>query len=96
MIYWEEQSLIDREKIFEFLYKFNPMAAEATDETIEEKVDGILFQPEMGVERKGVNGRLLIIPNISMIVSYYFDGKNIRVMRVLHTKQKFPEKDVGD
>ena len=96
MIYWEEQSLIDREKIFEFLYEFNPMVAEATDDTIEEKVESLLFQPEMGVEREGVNGRLLIIPDISMIVSYYFDGKNIRVMRVLHTKQKFPEKDVGD
>ncbi len=91
VIYWEEQSLIDREKIFEFLYEFNPMAAEATDETIEKKVESLLFQPEKGVERDGINGRLLIIPDISMIVSYYLDGKNIRVVRVLHTKQKFPE-----
>lgn len=91
MIYWEEKSLDDREKIFEFLYKFNAPAAEATDKVIEEKVENLLYQPEMGVEREGVNGRLLIIPEISMIVSYYFDGKNIRFMRVLHTKQKFPE-----
>ncbi|GEN40435.1 type II toxin-antitoxin system RelE/ParE family toxin [Pseudoalteromonas distincta] len=91
MIYWEEQSLDDREKIFEFLYEFNALAAEATDKVIEEKVENLLYQPEMGVEREGVNGRLLIIPEISMIVSYYFDGKNIRVMRILHTKQKFPK-----
>ena len=91
MIYWEEQSLNDREKIFEFLYEFNPLAAEATDDAIEDKVENLSYQPEMGVERDGIAGRLLIIPEISMIVSYYFDGKNIRVMRVLHTKQKFPE-----
>ena len=90
MIYWEEQSLIDREKIFEFLHEFNPLAAEATDDTIETKVEGLLLQPEMGVEREGKGGRLLMIPEISMIVSYYSDEKNIRVMRVLHMKQKFP------
>ncbi|TQQ30162.1 type II toxin-antitoxin system RelE/ParE family toxin, partial [Vibrio cholerae] len=28
MIFWEEASLNDREKIFEFLYDFNPAAAE--------------------------------------------------------------------
>ncbi len=28
MILWEEESLNDREKIFEFLYDFNPEAAE--------------------------------------------------------------------
>ncbi|EPS3433247.1 type II toxin-antitoxin system mRNA interferase toxin, RelE/StbE family, partial [Vibrio alginolyticus] len=27
MILWEEESLNDREKIFEFLYDFNPDAA---------------------------------------------------------------------
>ncbi|NAZ71588.1 type II toxin-antitoxin system RelE/ParE family toxin, partial [Vibrio toranzoniae] len=31
-----------------------------------------------------------IIPEISMIVSYWVDGSAIRVMRVLHQKQKFP------
>jgi plasmid stabilization system protein ParE len=28
MIFWEEESLNDREKIFEFLFDFNPSAAE--------------------------------------------------------------------
>ncbi|EGR4344454.1 type II toxin-antitoxin system RelE/ParE family toxin, partial [Vibrio cholerae] len=28
MIFWEEASLNDREKIFEFLYDFNPAVAE--------------------------------------------------------------------
>ncbi|EGR3179700.1 type II toxin-antitoxin system mRNA interferase toxin, RelE/StbE family, partial [Vibrio parahaemolyticus] len=31
MILWEEESLNDCEKIFEFLYDFNPDAAEKTD-----------------------------------------------------------------
>jgi len=90
VIYWEEESLNDRENIFEFLYEFNPAAAEKTDEIIENKVESLLHQPLMGVERKGVRGRLLIIPEVSMIVSYWTDNSVIRVMRVLHQKQKFP------
>lgn len=90
MIYWEEEALNDREKIFEFLYEFNPAAAEKTDEIIEAKVENRLAQPLMGVRRSGLWGRLLIIPEVSMLVSYRFDDVDIYVMRVLHQKQKFP------
>ncbi|NOJ20845.1 type II toxin-antitoxin system RelE/ParE family toxin [Vibrio jasicida] len=90
MILWEEESLNDREKIFEFLYDFNPEAADKTDEIIEAKVENLLEQPQMGVQRDGIRGRFLIIPEISMIVSYWVEGGIIRIMRVLHQKQKFP------
>lgn len=90
MIFWEEESLNDREKIFEFLYDFNPDVAERTDNTIEQKVETLLDQPQMGVQRENIRGRLLIIPEVSMIVSYMIDGESIRIMRVLHQKQKFP------
>ncbi|SHE41999.1 type II toxin-antitoxin system mRNA interferase toxin, RelE/StbE family [Vibrio gazogenes] len=90
MILWEEESLNDREKIFEFLYDFNPDAAEKTDELIEAKVENLLEQPLMGVQRDGIRGRLLSISEISMIVSYWVEGDIVHVMRVLHQKQKFP------
>jgi len=90
MIFWEEESLNDREKIFEFLFDFNPSAAEKTDQIIEAKVENLLEHPLMGVQRNIFRGRVLIIPEISMIVSYWVDGKTIRIMRVLHQKQNFP------
>lgn len=90
MIHWEEESLNDREKIFEFLYDFNPDVAERTDDLIETKVENLNDQPLMGVQRDGIRGRLLIIPEVSMIVSYFVDGSDIQIMRVLHQKQKFP------
>ncbi|TVP59559.1 MAG: type II toxin-antitoxin system RelE/ParE family toxin [Halomonadaceae bacterium] len=90
MLFWEEESLNDREKIFEFLYDFNPAVAEKTDDIIEAKVEMLLEHPLMGVQRYGIRGRLLVIPDISMIVSYWVEGSTIRVMRVLHQKQKFP------
>ena len=90
MILWEEESLNDREKIFEFLYDFNPDVAERTDNIIETKVENLLEHPLMGVQRDGIRGRLLIIPEVSMTVSYWVEGSIIRIMRVLHQKQKFP------
>lgn len=91
MIFWEEESLNDREKIFEFLFDFNPSVAEKTDQIIESKVENLLEQPLMGVQRDIFQGRILIIPEVSMIISYWLDGETIRVMRVLHQKQKFPQ-----
>ncbi|HIF9387067.1 TPA: type II toxin-antitoxin system RelE/ParE family toxin [Photobacterium damselae] len=90
MILWEEESLNDREKIFEFLYNFNPDIAEKTDQLIETKVENLLEQPFMGGQRDGIRGRLLIIPDISMVVSYWVEKDIIRIIRVLHQKQKFP------
>jgi addiction module RelE/StbE family toxin len=90
VIYWEEESLNDRENIFDFLFAFNPDAAEKTDNLIEKKVENLLQHPLMGVQRDGIRGRLLIIPEVSMILSYWVDNSVIRIMRVLHQKQKFP------
>ena len=64
MIFWEEESLNDREKIFEFLFDFNPSAAEKTDQTIEAKVENLIEHPLMGVKRDIFRGRVLIIPEI--------------------------------
>ncbi|MAI38354.1 MULTISPECIES: type II toxin-antitoxin system RelE/ParE family toxin [Alteromonas] len=90
MIVWEKSSLDDREAIFEFLYEFNPLAAEKTDAIIEKKVENLNQQPLMGVEREGIQGRLSIIPEVSMLVSYFMKDDIIHILRVLHQKQKFP------
>ena len=91
MIVWEKSSLDDREAIFEFLYHFNPLVAEKTDAIIESKVENLIQQPLMGIEREGIKGRLLIIPEVSMIVSYFVKDGVIHILRVLHQKQKFPD-----
>ncbi|MDY6978062.1 MAG: type II toxin-antitoxin system RelE/ParE family toxin, partial [Pseudomonadota bacterium] len=64
--------------------------AEKTDAIIEKKVENLNQQPLMGVEREGIPGRLLIIPEVSMVVSYFIKDDIIHILRVLHQKQKFP------
>lgn len=90
MIVWEQKALEDRQKIFEYLYGFNPLAAERTDDLIESAALNLGEYPEMGVKRQGVRGRLLIVPAISVVLSYLSDNQTIRVMRVLHQRQQFP------
>ncbi|WP_206099666.1 hypothetical protein [Rheinheimera riviphila] len=51
----------------------NPVAAEKTDDLIEAKVEHLLQYPMLGVQRAGMRGRLLIIPEISMVVVYWVD-----------------------
>jgi addiction module RelE/StbE family toxin len=93
MILWEKDAQKDRGKIFEYLYQFNPLAADKTDDILATKVDNLSHQPLMGIERTGTNGRLLIIPEIAMLVAYRIESDDIKVLRVLHMKQKFPNKE---
>jgi addiction module RelE/StbE family toxin len=90
MMVWEQKALEDREKIFEYLYGFNPVAAEKTDDLIESAALNLIEYPEMGVKRQGVRGRLLIVPALSVVLSCLSDDQAIRVMRVLHQRQQFP------
>ncbi|MCV2401733.1 type II toxin-antitoxin system RelE/ParE family toxin [Marinomonas sp. C2222] len=90
MILWEKEALKDRGKLFEYLFQFNPSAAEKTDDILIRKIENLLHQPLIGIERENLKGRLLITPEISMLVSYYIDKKDIQILRILHMRQKFP------
>lgn len=56
MIVWEKTSLDDRERIFEYLYEFNPLAADKTDAIIEAKVENLIQQPLMGGRKGRITG----------------------------------------
>lgn len=105
MIYWEKESLRDREKLFEFLYLHHPVVANKTDDLIVAKVTALESHPNMGVQRDDMPGRLLILPDISMVVVYVVvphtrttqqntnSTQDIKILRVLHQKRPFPLTD---
>lgn len=90
MIFWEEEAINDRKKIFDYLHDYNPVVASKTDVLIESRVEDLLHYPLMGVQRPHTQGRLLIIPDIAMMVLYQTDGLSIRILRVFHQKLNFP------
>lgn len=90
MIVWEQDALLDRQTIYTFLYEYNPLAAEQADRVLVQRIESLETHPEMGVKREGLPGRLLIIPEISLIAVYWFDLQTIHILRILHQKQQFP------
>ncbi|SBT19189.1 Plasmid stabilization system protein [Marinomonas gallaica] len=90
MILWEKDALKDRKRLYEFLYEFNPIAADKTDDLLVEKIKLLIEQPQMGVVKPNQKGRMLIIPDVSLLVLYHLDQSNIKILRILHMKQKFP------
>ncbi|HEA3931306.1 TPA: type II toxin-antitoxin system RelE/ParE family toxin [Staphylococcus aureus] len=89
-VVWEEDALDDRESIFEYLYEFNPVAAEKTDSIFDKQCDLLESQPFLGTKKKGWNGYCLILADVSFNIYYDTDGRIVRIMRILHQKQWFP------
>lgn len=59
-IEWDNAALRDRERIFEFLYIFNPQAAVQADNEIDKAVKRLLDHPELGKPWYGKARKLLI------------------------------------
>lgn len=91
MILWEKDALEDRKQLYEFLYEFNPIAADKTDDLLVAKIKLLIEHPNMGVVKPNQKGRMLIIPDVSLLVLYHLDQSYIKILRILHMKQKFPE-----
>lgn len=90
-VYWEVDSLEDRSEIFEYLYDANPTAAEKTDESIESSGELLGRHPEMGVIKAGLPGRCFVLSDVPFNIYYVWDGKTVRILRVLHQKRQFPK-----
>ena len=76
MIVWENSSLDDCEAVFEFLYEFNPLAAEKTDAIIEKKVKNLNQQPLMGVFQSSHLLRVFFFLNKRILHSWYREHNN--------------------
>ena len=81
---WEEQSIIDRGDIYEFLYEYASIrTADNVDEEIERMAELLSFNPEMGVVKEGFKGRCLVLKKIPYFIFYciLFDMFECKVLR---------------
>ncbi|QEE11953.1 type II toxin-antitoxin system RelE/ParE family toxin [Bartonella krasnovii] len=86
---WTQVAHVDREKIREYISQDNPSAALKFDQLLSEKVEKLVKFPTLGRLGRIVNTRELIVnPNYIMI--YDISNGVVRILRVLHTKKKFP------
>ncbi|PIT68528.1 type II toxin-antitoxin system RelE/ParE family toxin [Bartonella tribocorum] len=86
---WTQVARVDRKKIREYISQDNLSAALKFDQLLSEKVEKLVKLPTLGRLGRVVNTREFIVhPNYIMI--YDISDGVVRILRVLHTKQKFP------
>lgn len=77
--------------IFDFIEDQNPAAAIRIDERIEANVKQLLSFPESGRHGRVTGTRELVITGTPYIAAYAVYPDRIRVLRVLHGAQVWPE-----
>lgn len=92
---WSAMSRQDREQIHNYIRADSPAAARLVDERIVTHARRLLQFPGSGRPGRVANTRELSIPGTSHILVYLAIPGAIRVLRVIHTAQSWPD-DLAD
>ncbi len=88
---WTIYALADREGIFDYIEAESPRAAIAVDERIASQVEGLIMFPETGRPGRVPGTRELIIHRTPYLVVYRVLDDTVRILRVLHGSQQWPD-----
>lgn len=91
---WSELAISDREAIFEYIEADSAPAAITIDDRIENAIDRLARFPESGRIGRVDGTRELIIPGTSYLAVYLIRGNTVRVLRVLHGAQLWPDENI--
>lgn len=88
---WSVFAQADREAIFDHIEADSPQAAVTVDDRIREQVEGLMQFPEIGRPGRIEGTRELVIHRTPYIAAYHIAGDTVRILRVLHGAQRWPE-----
>ena len=88
---WGAFALADREALFDWIARESPRAAAIVDERIETAIETLPALPDRGRPGRIVGTREFLIAGTSCIAAYRVSGETIRVLRIFHTAQMWPE-----
>jgi addiction module RelE/StbE family toxin len=88
---WSQLALEDRDRIFDYIEQDNPLAAIVVDERISKQVGLLIEFPECGRPGRIDGTRELVIGHTPYVVAYQIAGETVRILRVLHGAQLWPE-----
>lgn len=90
LLTWSSEAEGDVAKIIDYISDQNPRAAHKVLDLIEEKVKGLPLHPKL--YRAGrVDGTREMVITPSYLAVYKEDPEEVRILRVLHTAQMWPE-----
>lgn len=93
---WSRFAWSDRDDIFSYIEAESPRAAVHVDEQIIDAVRRLLDFPESGRPGRIAGTRELVIPRTPYVVAYLIDDDAVRILRVLHGAQIWPDEFTND
>jgi toxin ParE1/3/4 len=88
---WSVFALADRMAIFDYIEADNPRAAIAVDLRIQVCVENLTRFSEIGRPGRIEGTRELVITRTPYIAAYRIAGDTVRILRVLHGAQQWPD-----
>lgn len=88
---WSAFALSDRDSIFTFIESDNPSAAVLIDERIVAAVRRLIDFPASGRVGRIAGTRELVISGTPYIAAYAVTKSAVRILRVLHGAQEWPD-----
>jgi len=91
IIEWSLFAVEDRTRIFDYIEQDNPTAAIAVDERIMEQTARLARFPESGRQGRVDITRELVVGHTPFIVVYHVHNDTVRILRILHGSQSWPD-----
>ena len=88
---WSAFAIGDRDGIFDYIEEDSPHAAVVVDDRIRMQVKQLLQFPETGRPGRVEGTRELVISQTPYIAAYRVTGDTVRILRVLHGAQLWPD-----
>ncbi len=92
---WTQHALTDRDAIFGYIEAESPRAAVNVDDQIVAAVRRLLEFPESGRLGRVAGTRELVVPRTPFIAAYVVTADRVRILRVLHGAQVWPDEIVS-
>jgi len=88
---WSVPAVADRNTIFEYIEADRPQAAAAVDKRIRSAVADLKTAPGIGRPGRVEGTRELVIHRTPFVAAYRISGNTVRILRLLHGAQQWPE-----
>jgi toxin ParE1/3/4 len=87
---WSRRAIEDRLAMFDYLQVLNPGAAVTLDDRLAGAAQALREHPEIGRAGRVDGTRELVVSGTSYILIYAVLDDRIRILRVLHARQRWP------
>jgi len=88
---WSALALNDRIETFRYIASDSHAAAVKVDDAIEEATLQLVDFPGSGRPGRTPGTRELVVPSMPYVIAYTITGDAVRILRVLHGAQQWPD-----